>query len=153
MPRYWNNATDADSAIDNEHWLHTDNIGVMTDNGLLRITGRVSNTLIRGGESIIPAEIEEFLLKNNKVRAVQVFGIPDPTLGEEIMAWVIPTDNAELTGNVLREFCKGRIAASKIPRYWKFVSSFPTTTAGKVSRHKMREIAMRELNLDDKPNL
>jgi len=103
--------------------------------------------VIRGGENVYPREVEEFLYAHPAVSDVQVIGVPDDKYGEEIMAWVKLRPGAQVTGEELRDFCRGKIASYKIPRYWKFVDGFPMTVTGKVQKFKMREAAVEELGL------
>ena len=103
--------------------------------------------VIRGGENVYPREIEEFLYTHPEIADVQVIGVPDERYGEELMAWVVTRPGASLTTDDVREFCRGQIAHYKIPRYVKFVDSFPMTVTGKVQKFKMRETAIEELGL------
>ena len=119
----------------------------MDDDGYIRIVGRLKDMIIRGGENIYPREVEEFLYTIDGVAEVQVIGVPCPKYGEEVMAWVKLKPGVRLTGEDLRNLCNGRIAAFKVPRYWKFVDSFPMTVTGKVQKFKMRELAVTELGL------
>jgi fatty-acyl-CoA synthase len=104
--------------------------------------------IIRGGENVYPREIEEFLYAHPKVQDVQVVGVPDETYGEEILAWVVLKPGEDATIDQLREYCAGQISHYKIPRYWKFVDSFPMTVTGKVQKFRLREIAIAELGLE-----
>jgi fatty-acyl-CoA synthase len=119
----------------------------MDDDGYVRIVGRIKDMIIRGGENVYPREIEEFPYTHPQVADVQVIGVPDERYGEELMAWVVPRAGASLTEQELRDFCGGRIARYKIPRYIKFVQDFPMTVTGKVQKYKMREDALEELGL------
>ena len=103
--------------------------------------------MIRGGENVYPREVEEFLYTHPEIGDVQVIGVPDDRYGEELMAWVIPREGASLDEDAVREFCRGRIAHYKVPRYVKFVDAFPMTVTGKVQKFKMREQAIDELDL------
>jgi fatty-acyl-CoA synthase len=105
--------------------------------------------VIRGGENIYPREVEEFLYQHPAVSDVQVIGVPDPRYGEELCAWVRVKEGHSVSGEELREWCKGRIATFKIPRYWRFVDGFPMTVTGKVQKFKMREISIAEERLED----
>jgi fatty-acyl-CoA synthase len=147
MLGYWNNPSATSSAIDAAGWMHTGDLSVMDADGYVRIVGRIKDMLIRGGENIYPREIEEFLYQHPAISDVQVIGVPDPTYGEEVMAWVKLRDGFAVTGDELRAFCKGRIATYKIPRHWKFVDAFPMTVTGKVQKFRMRELAIAELEL------
>jgi fatty-acyl-CoA synthase len=104
--------------------------------------------IIRGGENIYPREIEEFLYQHPKIRDVQVIGVPDAQYGEQVMAWVILRPGQGATIEELREFCDGKIAYFKVPKYWRFCDSFPMTVTGKVQKYKMREMAIEELHLE-----
>jgi len=104
--------------------------------------------VIRGGENVYPREVEEFLYQHPAVGDVQVVGVPDAKYGEELCAWVRLREGRETTGDELREWCRGRIASFKIPRYWRFVDEFPMTVTGKVQKFKMRETSVAELGLE-----
>jgi len=127
-------------AIDKEGWLHTGDLGKMDENGYFKVTGRIKDMIIRGGENIYPREIEEFLYQHPKVINVQVIGIPDMKYGEQVLAAIQLKNGQEATAEELVEFCKGKIARHKIPKYWEFVDSFPMTASGKVQKYKMKEI-------------
>jgi fatty-acyl-CoA synthase len=147
MLGYWNNEAATREAIDAARWMHTGDLAVMDDDGCLNIVGRIKDMVIRGGENVYPREVEEFLYSHPAVSDVQVIGVPDEKYGEEIMAWVKLRAGAQVTGDELRAFCRGKIASYKIPRYWKFVDGFPMTVTGKVQKFKMREAAVEELGL------
>lgn len=152
MNRYYNNPEATAEAIDSRRWLHSGDLGTMDDAGYVKITGRIKEMVIRGGENLYPREIEEFLRTHPKVMDVYVHGVPDAKYGEELMAWVLPRPGEVLTEEEAREFCKGRIAHFKVPRYWKFVQSadaFPMTVTGKIQKFRMREIAIQELGLEE----
>ena len=121
----------------------------MADDGYVNIVGRIKDMVIRGGENVYPREIEEFLYTHPDVEDVQVIGVPDARYGEELMAWAKVRPGATVDGDTLREFCQGRIAHFKIPRYVKLVDEFPMTVTGKVQKFKMREEAVAELGLAD----
>ena len=148
MLGYWNNDAATHEAIDAARWMHTGDLAVMDDDGYLNIVGRIKDMVIRGGENVYPREVEEFLYSHPAVSDVQVIGVPDEKYGEEIMAWIKRRPGAQVTGDELRDFCRGRIASYKIPRYWKFVDGFPMTVTGKVQKFKMREVAVQELGLE-----
>src|SRR4051812_43005665 len=147
MLGYWNNADANRQAIDSARWMHTGDLAVMDAEGYVNIIGRIKDMIIRGGENIYPREIEEFLYTNPKIQDVQVIGVPDLKYGEEIMAWVKLRDGALATGEEIRAFCRGQIAHYKIPRYVKFVETFPMTVSGKTQKFIMREQSTRELGL------
>ena len=129
-------------------WMHTGDIAVMDEDGFVQITGRIKDMVIRGGENIYPREVEEFLYEHPDVQDVQVIGVPDEKYGEELCAWVRMTDGAQpLTAEAVREFCAGRLAHYKIPRYVQVVEEFPMTVTGKVRKVEMRERAVADLGL------
>lgn len=119
----------------------------MESEGYINIVGRIKDLIIRGGENVYPREIEEFLYTHPKVSDVQVIGVPDAKYGEEIAAWVKVKPNEEVTAEALKEFCKGKIAHYKIPRYFKFVNEFPMTVTGKPQKFHMRQQSTEELGL------
>ncbi len=148
MLGYWNNEAATRDAIDTARWMHTGDLALMDDDGYLKIVGRIKDMVIRGGENVYPREIEEFLYSHPAVSDVQVIGVPDLKYGEEIMAWVKLRPGTQVSGDELRDFCHGKIASYKIPRYWKFVDAFPMTVTGKVQKFRMREAAVAELGLE-----
>jgi fatty-acyl-CoA synthase len=148
MRGYWNDPERTAEVIDTARWMHTGDLATMDSDGYIRVVGRIKDMVIRGGENIYPREIEEFLYTHPQVADVQVIGVPDERYGEELMAWIVPRKGAALSAEDVREFCQGRIAHYKIPRYVKFVESFPMTVTGKVQKFKMREIAIEELGLE-----
>jgi fatty-acyl-CoA synthase len=113
----------------------------------VNIVGRIKDMVIRGGENVYPREVEEFLYSHPDVADVQVIGVPDDRYGEELMAWVRVRPGASVTEDEVRDFCRGRIAHYKVPRYVKFVDEFPMTVTGKIQKYKMREQAIAELGL------
>ncbi|MBQ5749104.1 MAG: AMP-binding protein, partial [Oscillospiraceae bacterium] len=137
------------ATVDKDGWLHSGDLACMDEDGNYRITGRLKDMIIRGGENIYPKEIEEFLYTHPAVRDVQVIGVPDQKYGEEIMACVIVKEGQTLTEEMLREFTKGRLARHKVPRYIELVDGFPMNAAGKVLKYKMREDAIRRLGLEN----
>ncbi len=147
MSGYWNDPERTSEAIDGDGWMHTGDLATMDDEGYVNIVGRIKDMVIRGGENVYPREVEEFLYSHPDVADVQVIGVPDERYGEELMAWVIPREGATLDSERLREFCQGKIAHYKIPRYLKLVDVFPMTVTGKVQKFKMREQAIDELGL------
>ncbi|MBM3734445.1 MAG: AMP-binding protein [Acidobacteria bacterium] len=136
-------------AIDADGWLHTGDLAVMREDGNCKITGRAKDMIIRGGENVYPREIEEFLYTNPKIADVHVVGVPDLRLGECISAWVRLRADAEMTEEELREFCRGRIAHFKVPKYIRFVDGFPMTVTGKIQKFKMREEEIQRLGLEE----
>jgi len=145
---YWNNAGATRAAIDTARWMHTGDLAVMDEEGYVNIVGRIKDMIIRGGENVYPREIEEFLYTCPKISDVQVIGLPDPKYGEEIMAWVKLREGEAATTEELRDFCRDKIAHYKIPRYFKFVDSFPMTITGKIQKYLMRQQSIEELGLE-----
>ncbi len=148
MKGYYKMPEATEAAIDTDAWLHTGDLATVDTDGYFKITGRSKDMIIRGGENVYPREIEEFLYTNPKVADVQVIGVPDPRFGEEIMAWVLLRAGHEATEEEIRDFCRGRIAHYKVPRYVKFVSEFPMTVTGKIQKYVMRDISIKELELE-----
>ncbi len=144
MLGYWNEPEKTAEAIDSARWMHTGDLAVMDDEGYIAITGRIKDMVIRGGENIYPREIEEFLYTHPDILDAQVVGVPDPRFGEELVAWVqLRKGAAVLTADALREFCTGRLAHFKIPRYVHVVDEFPMTVTGKIRKVEMREVSAR----------
>lgn len=143
MKGYWNNPEKTAETIDGEGWIHTGDIGVMDQDGYVQITGRIKDMVIRGGENIYPREVEEFLYTHPDIVDAQVVGVPDEKFGEELMAWIRIKAGAQApTAESLREFCEGKIAHYKIPRYVKVIDEFPMTVTGKVRKVELREQAV-----------
>jgi fatty-acyl-CoA synthase len=149
MLGYWNNPQATAEAIDRARWMHTGDLATMDKDGYINIVGRIKDMIIRGGENVYPREIEEFLYSHPKISDVQVIGVPDAKYGEEIMAWVKVKPGEQVTAEELREFCKGKIAHYKIPRYFKFVDAFPMTVTGKIQKFQMRDQSIQELGLQN----
>ena len=147
MLGYWDDPERTAEAIDQARWMHTGDQAVMADDGYVKIVGRIKDMIIRGGENVYPREIEEFLYTHPAVADVQVVGVPDERYGEEIMAWVITREGATVDEAELREYCRGKIAHYKVPRYVASRSDFPMTVTGKVQKHKLREQAIETLGL------
>jgi len=147
MLGYWQEPDRTAEAIDPEGWMHTGDLATMDEAGYLRIVGRIKDLVIRGGENVYPREVEEFLYTHPDVADVQVVGVPDPRYGEELLAAVRLRAGAVVTEQELQEFCRGRIAHYKVPRYVRFVDDFPMTVTGKVQKFKMREQAVADLGL------
>jgi fatty-acyl-CoA synthase len=139
MKGYYKMPEETKKAIDNEGWLHTGDLGTMDKQGNFKVTGRIKEMIIRGGENIYPREIEEFLHKHPKVRDVYVVGVPDKKYGEQLLAVIIPEPGEALTIEDLMEYCNGRIARHKIPKYWEFTGNVPMTASGKVQKYKIVE--------------
>ena len=148
MLGYWADETKTAEAIDAEGFMHTGDLAVMDEEGYLSIVGRSKDMVIRGGENVYPREVEEFLYTHPDVLDVQVVGVPDVRFGEELCAWVRLNDGATLTEDDLREWCKGKLAHYKVPRYVRFTEEFPMTVTGKVQKFKMRETSVAELGLE-----
>ncbi|MSN26252.1 MAG: AMP-binding protein [Geobacter sp.] len=149
MKGYYKMPDETARAIDSDNWLHTGDLAIMDENGYCKITGRIKQMIIRGGENIYPREIEEFLYTHPKVSDIQVYGVPDRKFGEQVMAAIILKKGAEMTEDEVRDFCKDRIANYKIPKYVKFVDGYPMTASGKIQKFKLREMAMKELQLEN----
>ena len=150
MLGYWREPEKTAEAIDAGRWMHTGDLGVMRDDGYVNIVGRIKDMVIRGGENIYPREIEEFLYTHPDIDDVSVIGVPDARYGEELMAWVrVRPGSAPVTAEGLREWCEGRIAHHKIPRYVKIADTFPMTVTGKIRKVEMREVSIAELGLGD----
>jgi fatty-acyl-CoA synthase len=147
MLGYWNDPERTAATIDAAGWLHTGDLGTLDAEGYCNIVGRAKDMLIRGGENIFPREIEEFLYAYPAIDDVHVFGVPDDLMGEEVAAWIRLKAGAIADEDEIRGFCRGRIAHYKIPRYFRFVESFPTTASGKVRKFMMREAMIQELGL------
>ena len=145
MQGYWNDSERTTEAIDRARWMHTGDLGIMDADGYIAITGRSKDMVIRGGENIYPREIEDFLYRHRAVAEVQVFGVPDAYYGEELCAWIRLKPGATATDDDIKAFCRGSITHFKIPRYVRFVDSYPMTVTGKVQKFAMRETMTREL--------
>ncbi|KHF44166.1 AMP-binding protein [Saccharomonospora viridis] len=149
MLGYWEQPDKTAEVIDEARWMHTGDLAVMDEDGYVNITGRLKDMVIRGGENIYPREIEEFLYTHPDILDAQVIGVPDERYGEELMAWVRMREGAEpLTAESLREFCTGKLAHYKIPRYVHVVDEFPMTVTGKVRKVEMRKRAVELLGLE-----
>jgi fatty-acyl-CoA synthase len=149
MLGYWEQPDKTAEAIDAARWMHTGDLATMDADGYINITGRIKDMVIRGGENIYPREIEEFLYTHPDVLDAQVIGVPDTTYGEELMAWIRMREGAPpLTTEALREFCTGKLAHYKIPRYVHIVGEFPMTVTGKIRKVEMREQAIALLGLE-----
>jgi fatty-acyl-CoA synthase len=143
MLGYWDEPEKTSEAIDAARWMHTGDLATMTESGYVSIVGRIKDMVIRGGENVYPREVEEFLYTHPDIADVQVIGVPDERYGEELMAWIVPRAGAEpITAAAVREFCAGRLAHYKIPRYVHVVDGFPMTVTGKVRKVEMRDQAV-----------
>ncbi|HJV35482.1 AMP-binding protein [Geomonas sp.] len=149
MKGYYKMPEETAKAIDADGWLHTGDLAVMDENGYCKITGRIKNMIIRGGENIYPREIEEFLYTHAKISDVQVYGVPDRKYGEQVMAAIVLKGGVTMTEEEVKAFCRGKIANYKIPKYVRFVDSYPMTASGKIQKFKLREMAIRELQLEE----
>jgi len=149
MLGYWSDPERTAEAIDAARWMHTGDLATMDADGYVNIVGRIKDMVIRGGENVYPREIEEFLFRHPKVEAAQVVGVPDPKYGEELCAWVKLKSGTTATPEEIQDFCRAQIAHYKIPRYIKFVDSFPMTVTGKVQKFMMREQMVQELRLSE----
>jgi fatty-acyl-CoA synthase len=152
MRGYWNDAERTRDVIDAGGWMHTGDLGVIDDDGYCNIVGRVKDMIIRGGENISPREIEEFLYLHPAVFDVAVVGLPDPKYGEEVCACIRLRSGMTAGEDEIREFCRNRIAHYKVPRYVRFVESFPLTISGKVQKYLIREHMRTELKLTEEPH-
>jgi fatty-acyl-CoA synthase len=147
MLGYWSEPGKTAEVIDAARWMHTGDLAVMDEAGYLNIVGRIKDMVIRGGENIYPREVEEFLYGHPAIEDVQVVGVPDLKYGEELCAWVKLRPGSELTADQVKEYCSGKIAHFKVPRYVRFTGEFPMTVTGKVQKFKMRQTSIEELGL------
>ncbi len=153
MKGYYKNPEATQEAIDAEGWLHTGDLAIMDAEGYCKITGRIKDMIIRGGENIYPREIEEFLYTHPKIRDVQVVGIPSRKYGEEVAAFVQVKPGETVTEEELKAFCKDQIAFHKIPAYFKSVEEYPTTASGKIQKYKLREEATKDLGREEEAKI
>ncbi len=149
MKGYYNMPEATAAAIDAEGWLHTGDLAVRDANGYYKITGRIKDMIIRGGENIYPKEIEEFLYTHPAVKDVQVVGVPDKTYGEAVLAAVIRKEGSPATEEELKTFVREHMAKHKTPKYVVFVEEFPMTASGKIQKFKIREWAIEHLHLEE----
>ncbi|XP_077827316.1 medium-chain acyl-CoA ligase ACSF2, mitochondrial isoform X3 [Macaca mulatta] len=147
MLGYWGEPQKTGEAVDQDKWYRTGDIATMNEQGFCKIVGRSKDMIIRGGENIYPAELEDFFHTHPKVQEVQVVGVKDDRMGEEICACIRLKDGEETTAEEMKAFCKGKISHFKIPRYIVFVTNYPLTTSGKIQKFKLREQMERHLNL------
>ncbi len=147
MKGYWKDTSKTNDVI-RDGWMHTGDLGVFDKEGFCTITGRLKDMIIRGGENIYPREIEEFLFLHPKVREVQVFGVPDDKLGEQVCAWIVPAIGCSFDKDELKQFCREKIAHFKIPRYFKIVEKLPMTITGKPQKFIMRDKMIEMLNIE-----
>ena len=149
MKGYYKMPEETAKVVDADGWLHTGDLAVMDESGYCKITGRIKQMIIRGGENIYPREIEEFLYTHANISDVQVYGVPDRKYGEQVMASIVLKKGVVMTEEEVKAFCRGRLATYKIPKYGKFVDSYPMSASGKIQKFKLREMAIRELQLED----
>ena len=147
MKGYYKMEAATEAAIDKDGWLHTGDLARRLPDGNFKITGRIKDMIIRGGENIYPKEIEDFIYTHPKVQDVQVIGVPDKAYGEEIMACIILKPGEQATEEEMKEYVMSHMAKHKVPRYVDFVSEFPMNAAGKILKYKMREAAVEKLGL------
>lgn len=145
MKGYYNNPKATEEVIDANGFLHSGDIGVKDEEGYYRITGRIKDMIIRGGENIYPRELEEFLYHLPGVKDVQVVAVPSKKYGEEVGAFIILQDGVQMTDDEVKDFCRGKIARHKIPKYIFFVDTFPMTGSGKIQKFKLREMSLQLL--------
>ncbi|TVQ71912.1 MAG: AMP-binding protein, partial [Balneolaceae bacterium] len=149
MKGYYKMPEATEEAIDDDGWLHTGDLATVDGDGYYKIVGRIKDMIIRGGENIYPKEIEEFLYTHPHVLDVQVVGLPSKEYGEEIAAFIILREGKKLTEEELQEFVKANMARHKVPKYVRFVSSYPTTASGKIQKYKLREQGIEAYNLHE----
>lgn len=145
MQGYWGDPERTAETIDKDGWLHSGDLGEMDEHGYVKITGRIKDMIIRGGENIYPREIEEYLYTHPLIQEVQVFGIPHAKYGEQVCAWVQVKDGKDLTPDDIKAFCQGQITHFKIPQYIKMVNEFPMTVTGKMQKFVMRDETIKDL--------
>lgn len=149
MLGYWEQEEKTAEAIDSARWMHTGDLATMDEEGYVNVVGRIKDVVIRGGENIYPREVEEFLYTHPKIADVQVIGVPDEKYGEELMAWIVMRSGEDpLDAGAIQEFCDGRLARYKIPRYVHVTEAFPMTVTGKIRKVEMREAARKILGDD-----
>lgn len=152
MKGYYGDPEATRQAVDDNGWLHSGDLGVMDGNGYIRITGRLKEMIVRGGENIYPREIEDLLFNHPKVEEVAVFGIPDTYYGEVIMAWIKLHSGKSASEKEIKDFCIGQVAHFKIPQHVWFVDEFPLTVTGKMQKFQMREMALEKMKESERPN-
>ncbi len=149
MKGYYKMPEATSQAIDENGWLHSGDIAICDENGYYKITGRIKDIIIRGGENIYPKEIEEFLYTHSAISDVQVVGVPSVDYGEEVMAYIILKEGENLTEDEVKDYVKSNMARHKTPKYVEFIDKFPMTASGKIQKYKLREMAVQKLNLKD----
>jgi len=145
MKGYYKNPEATANAIDAEGWLHSGDLGVMDEAGYFRVTGRIKDMIIRGGENIYPREIENFLYTMPQIQAIEVAGVPSHKYGEEVGAFIKKRPGTELNEEDVIDFCRGKISRYKIPKYIFFVDDYPMTASGKIQKYKLRELSLELL--------
>jgi fatty-acyl-CoA synthase len=153
MKGYYKMQEATQSVIDADGWLHTGDLASVDEDGYYKITGRIKDMIIRGGENIYPKEIEEFLYTQEEIKDVQVVGVPSKQYGEEVMAFIILKKGATMTEDKVKELVKSHMARHKVPKYVAFIEAFPTTASGKIQKYKLREMAIEMFNLQDAANI
>ena len=148
MLGYYNMPQQTAAAIDKDGWLHSGDLATRIPSGYFKITGRIKDMVIRGGENMYPREIEEFLYQHPAIQDVAVVGVPDPKYIEELAAWVRLKPGATATEDEIRKFCQKNLAHYKVPKYVRFVTEFPQTVTGKIQKFKIREAMVKELGLE-----
>ena len=149
MKGYWGDEERTAVSIDADGWMHSGDLAIMDEEGYCNITGRLKDMLIRGGENVYPAEVENYLFRHPAVQEVQVFGVPDAKLGEEICAWIVLAGGETVTEEDIIAFCRDQIAHYKIPRFVRFKSELPMTVTGKPQKFKMRDAMIEELGIQE----
>lgn len=149
MRGYYNMPEKTAETIDEEGWLHSGDLAVMRADGYINIVGRVKDMIIRGGENVYPAEIEDFLMRHPMIAEAQVLGLPDEFMGEEVCALIRAKQGEEITADEVREYCKAGISRHKVPKFVRFVESFPLTASGKVKKFELREQLIIEMGLEN----
>ena len=152
MRGYWNDEERTRESIVGG-WMHSGDLASLDGDGFCRIVGRVKDMIIRGGENVYPREVEDYLFRHPAIREAQVFGIPDAKYGEQVCAWVVPHEGAELTPDEVIGFCEGEIAHFKVPRHVRMVDELPMTVTGKPQKFVMREWMVREGYADGEPKV
>jgi fatty-acyl-CoA synthase len=145
MKGYYNNPEATAKAIDSEGWLHSGDLGVMDEDGYFRVTGRIKDMIIRGGENVYPREIENYLYTMPQIQSVEVVGVASPKYGEEVGAFIKKRQGAELTEEDVIDYCRGKIARFKIPKYIFFIDEYPMTASGKIQKYKLRQMSLELL--------
>ncbi|MBN2166339.1 MAG: AMP-binding protein [Marinilabiliaceae bacterium] len=145
MKGYYNNPKATNETIEKDGWLHSGDLAVKTEDGNYKITGRIKDMIIRGGENIYPREIEEFLYQMPEIKDVQIVGVPSPKYGEQVGAFIILHENKNLTEDEVMDFCRGKISRFKIPKYIFFIDSYPMTASGKIQKYQLRNISTKLL--------